>query len=95
MVIDERNILCMGNHESLFEELDKRNITPHVVPFRTRSFWDGGLHCVTLDIIRDGELRDYYPDRNMDHGIYKVASKEFNFDHDLFMKEYHEWTRNR
>ena len=95
LVIDERNILCMGNHESLFEELDKRNITPHVVPFRTRSFWDGGLHCVTLDIIRDGELRDYYPDRNMDHGIYKVASKEFNFDHDLFMKEYHEWTRNR
>lgn len=38
-------------------------ITPHVVPFRHRYFWDGGIHCITLDLDREGKMHDYFPDR--------------------------------
>ena len=23
-------------------------------------FWDGGLHCITLDLYREGEQQDYF-----------------------------------
>jgi len=63
LVLDKSNVLCIGEHPGLFKELEARGITPHVVPFRTRSFWDGGLHCITLDISRTGDCEDYWPDR--------------------------------
>lgn len=64
LVIDEKNILFLGEHESIFKELEKFGITAHSLPFRTRSFWDGALHCLTLDIRRQSELKDYFPERN-------------------------------
>jgi len=27
-------------------------------------FWDGGLHCITSDIHREGTLKDYFPQRS-------------------------------
>ena len=30
--------------------LERHDITPHIVNFRHRYFWDGGLHCITSDI---------------------------------------------
>ena len=38
------------------------------VPFRHRWFWDGGLHCITLDLYREGTQQDYFPER-ADHDI--------------------------
>lgn len=64
LVIDEKNILFLGEHESIFKELEKFGITAHSLPFRTRSFWDGALHCLTLDIRRQSEIKDYFPERN-------------------------------
>jgi hypothetical protein len=31
-----------------------------VIPWRYRFFWDGGLHCITLDINREGKQEDYF-----------------------------------
>jgi len=63
IMIDEKNMLCMGMHDDLFRDLERHGITCHVVPFRTRSFWDGGLHCITLDIRRRALMKDYFPER--------------------------------
>lgn len=63
LVLDERNVMMLGEHEEVFRELERRGITVHSVPFRTRTFWDGGLHCLTLDIRRDSVCEDYFPER--------------------------------
>ena len=64
LVIDEHNVACSGTNNKVFEAFKKRDITPHLVNFRHRYFWDGGLHCVTSDISREGDLKDYFPYRN-------------------------------
>ena len=64
LVIDENNIICNGYNEKVFKYFEKHGVTPHIVNFRHRYFWDGGLHCITSDISREGEQKDYFPDRN-------------------------------
>lgn len=60
VLIDECNIMCIGTNDGIFERLHQWGFNVHVVPFRTRSFWDGGLHCITLDIRRSNGPRDYF-----------------------------------
>lgn len=63
LVIDEKNVLVLAYDDLVCRELEKKGITPHVLDFRCRGFWDGGLHCLTLDIHRLGDLQDHWPDR--------------------------------
>jgi glycine amidinotransferase len=63
LVIDEKNILMLGENEAVFRELERHGITAHSLPFRTRTFWDGGLHCITLDIRRQDTMIDLFPER--------------------------------
>lgn len=93
MMIDEKNMLCMGEHESLFNDLEKHGISCHVVPFRTRTFWDGGLHCITLDIKRRATMKDYFPDRG-DNGLKTILNEKFS-DINMFLKEYEKWEADR
>lgn len=60
LVVDEKNILVIGSDQNVFEQLDKHGFNVHVLPFRTRGFWDGGLHCITVDIRRQGEIKNYF-----------------------------------
>jgi len=90
VMLDEKNIMCLGEHEELFKEFERNGITPHVVPFRARTFWDGGLHCLTLDIRRQGELVDYFPDR----GAYGKGIVPF-IQIDDFANRFTEWQKNR
>jgi hypothetical protein len=64
LVVDENNVLMPGENHQLAEDLSRRGITVHWVPFRTRSFWDGGVHCLTVDIRRQSSIVDYFPERN-------------------------------
>jgi hypothetical protein len=57
--INESTILVNNYNQSLFEFFKKRNIEPIVVNFRHRFFWDGGIHCVTSDLYRQGEIENY------------------------------------
>ena len=59
LVIDEKNVAVCGSNKEVFEAFNKRGITPHMVNFRHRYFWDGGLHCITSDIHREGTMNDY------------------------------------
>lgn len=63
LVIDEKNLLILAPEESVCRRLEELGITAHVVDFRCRGFWDGGLHCLTLDIHREGGCIDYWPGR--------------------------------
>ena len=60
LVVDEKNVLMIGDNDSLYNLLNKKGINVHAVPFRARTFWDGGLHCLTVDIMRDSTLTDYF-----------------------------------
>ena len=69
LIVDEKNVICIAEDDYACKKLESLGITPHVVNFKTRGFWDGGIHCITLDIRRRGEILDYWPDRG-DNGIY-------------------------
>lgn len=63
LVVDEKNILMLGQNNKVAAELERHGITVHWLPFRTRTFWDGGLHCLTLDIRRRDSAVDLFPER--------------------------------
>ena len=63
LVIDEKNVVCNNYNKQVFDAFERHGITPHIVNFRHRFFWDGGLHCITSDISRRGTMQDYFPGR--------------------------------
>ena len=64
LIIDPKNVVVFNYNKSVFDALERYGITPHVVTFRHRYFWDGGIHCITSDLHRDGQMQDYFPWRN-------------------------------
>jgi len=72
LVVDEKNIICGAYDEQAFKHFESLGITPHLVEFQSRYFWDAGIHCVCSDIHRVGEKEDYWPQRG-DNGIYHIT----------------------
>ena len=64
LVIDNKNVMVNGYNKIVWDAFDRYGITPHVVNFRHRYFWDGGLHCNTSDVSRIGDRVDYFPERD-------------------------------
>ncbi len=60
LVINKNNVICNGYNKKVYDAFERFNITPHVVNFRHRYFWDGGLHCITSDIAREGKQENYF-----------------------------------
>ena len=67
LVLDEHHV-CVSNdkNETVNAFLKKHNMEPVHIPWRHRYFWDGGLHCITLDLKRQGKKEDYF------NGIYSI-----------------------
>jgi hypothetical protein len=65
LIIDPKNVIVFGYNKQVFDALERYGITPHIVPFRHRYFWDGGIHCVTSDLHREGVMQDYFPERSV------------------------------
>ncbi len=59
LVIDDKHVVVNSDNSYLLENLHKKNIVPIVCPLRHSFFWDGGWHCLTLDIKRKGGQVDY------------------------------------
>lgn len=59
LVLDDRHVVVNSNSKKLYSVLKKYNITPIYCPLRHRFFWDGGWHCLTLDVRRKGNQIDY------------------------------------
>lgn len=60
LVIDEKNVICNNYNKTVFDAFSRRGITPHICNFRHRYFWDGGLHCISLDLFREGTKLNYH-----------------------------------
>ena len=56
LMLDEHHC-CVANpnNKQVNDFLKKHNVEPVYVPWRHRFFWDGGLHCITLDLKRKGK----------------------------------------
>lgn len=61
LMLDEHHC-CVSNpnNEKVNAFLKKHKVEPVYVPWRHRCFWDGGLHCITLDLYREGTQKDYF-----------------------------------
>jgi len=70
LMLDEHHVCISNPHNNKVNAfLKKHKIEPVYVPWRHRWFWDGGLHCITLDLVREGTKQDYFPERE-DKTIY-------------------------
>ena len=63
LIVDPKNVLVFNYNKLVFDALERHGVTPHIVPFRHRYFWDGGIHCITTDLHREGTMQDYFPKR--------------------------------
>jgi len=63
LIVDHKNILMFNHNDQVMRTVERYGITAHIVPFRHRFFWDGGIHCVTMDVDRLGSMQDYFPER--------------------------------
>ena len=59
LVIDDRYVVVNSNSKQLRDALKKYNLEPIYCPLRHQFFWDGGWHCLTLDVRRKGVQNDY------------------------------------
>lgn len=59
LVLDDRHVIVNTDSPDLLREFEQRQITPIVCPLRHRFFFDGGWHCLTLDVKRRGGQKDY------------------------------------
>jgi len=57
--INRETVLVNNYNRDVFSFFKENNITPIITPFRHRFFWDGGVHCITSDVYRDGQLQRY------------------------------------
>ncbi len=58
--IDESHVICTGKNKKVFDQLESLGIEPIYWNFRHQYFWDGGVHCVTQDVVREGKQEDYF-----------------------------------
>jgi len=57
LVIDSQNVLFSNYQPRIFKVMEKYGINCHVVSQRHGLFWEAGIHCLTLDLVRNGERR--------------------------------------
>tara|TARA_R110000803_G_scaffold199720_1_gene263842 strand:+ start:355 stop:1350 length:996 start_codon:yes stop_codon:yes gene_type:complete len=57
--IDHNTIICNNYNKDVFAHFKKHKVEPIVFNFRHRYFWDGGVHCITQDLYREGKMEDY------------------------------------
>jgi hypothetical protein len=60
LMLDDKHVCVNNYNKEAFAYFKKHNIEPIIVPFRHRYFWDGGLHCITLDLCREGGMENYF-----------------------------------
>lgn len=63
LMLDEHH-MCTSNVDNVkVREFAKKHGVELVhIPWRHRYFWDGGIHCITQELYRDGVQEDYWPE---------------------------------
>lgn len=57
--INSSTVLVNNYNKDLFAFFKLNGIEPIIAEFRHRFFWDGGIHCVTSDLYREGTFENY------------------------------------
>ena len=52
--IDENTVITNGYDKRISDKLKEHGVEMIPFDFRHKYFWDSGLHCVTLDLVREG-----------------------------------------
>ena len=60
LIVDPKNIVVSAHNDKVESACARYGIEVHVVPFRHKYFWDCGIHCVTNDISRSGQICNYF-----------------------------------
>jgi len=58
--LDQNTIICNNYNKQVFDHFKKHKVEPIIFNFRHRYFWDGGIHCITQDLYREGTQEDYF-----------------------------------
>ena len=58
--LDPETVVVCDRQTALMKILEKHNLTPIPVRFRHTHLLRGGLHCCTLDTVRDSKLESYF-----------------------------------
>ena len=83
--LDQDTIITSGKNAEVERQLwEKYGIRTIVSPMRHRWFWDGGIHCATVDLYREGSCENYWPERG-DAGI--QMDDQFLVDADKQLKD--------
>lgn len=61
--VNENTVIASGPAKELEDRLGEHKVDVVTCNMRHRFFWDGGLHCATSDLEREGECEDYFPER--------------------------------
>ena len=61
--IDEKTVCVQAGETAYCEQLDKMGFEVIPIPYEKVNPFGGGLHCTTLDVCREGELKDYFPNQ--------------------------------
>jgi len=59
LVLDQSHVVVNSYNKIIFDAFKRHKIEPIICNLRHRYFWDGGLHCNTLDIRRSGKKERY------------------------------------
>ena len=58
--IDQNTVIVHNYHKEVFDFFKKHKVEPIIFKFRHQYFWDGGVHCITQDLYREGTQEDYF-----------------------------------
>lgn len=64
LIIDEHHVVINTARKDVIEFLKSNGIEAIVCPQRHQYFWDNGIHCMTLDLNREGDTFDLFPSRS-------------------------------
>jgi hypothetical protein len=52
LIIDSRNVMMCTSNDTIIQALSRHGITAHIMDVPHMYFWDGGIHCMTVDLDR-------------------------------------------
>ena len=58
--VDEAHCILPSKNRKLIKFLERNGVEPIVCELRHKAFWDNGIHCMTQDLYREGELENYF-----------------------------------
>ena len=60
LVVNEETVIFGCHDKHVFGYCEDNGITPILCDIRHRFFFDGSVHCCTLDLVREGDCEDYF-----------------------------------